>query len=76
MFDAEFFPAATTVIKLTDYQLHAGSDMNVCVNNNLDKSSSTIASSQDAVSKALHLLMTDLNLTDLSAKDFTFFCQT
>lgn len=79
-FEAEFFPSITShLLKLNDYQLYIGSDMNAVINANLDKSSSATAGSQDSASKALNSFIEDLNLVDVWRvhnpfdKDYTFF---
>lgn len=79
-FEPDFLPSVTSqLLKLNDYQLYVGSDMNAVIDCNLDKSSSAVSSSQDSASKALNLFISDLNLTDVwrvhnpSVKDYTFF---
>ena len=65
-FKADFLPSVTSqLLKLNDYQLYVGSDMNAVRDCNLDKSSSAVSSYQDSASKALNLFISDLNLTDV-----------
>ncbi len=80
VFEADFFPTVSShLLKLSDYQLYVGSDMNATRNNNLDKSYSTVLTAQDSASKALNLFLKDLNLADVwrvynpTIRDYTFF---
>lgn len=80
VFEADFFPTMTSqILKLNDYQLYVGSDMNAVVDKNLDKSAPNISSPQDSASKAFNLFLKDLDLIDVwrvqnpSVKDYTFF---
>lgn len=53
-YECYFFPSITTqLLKLNDYQLYFGSDMNAVINHTLNKSSPVFTSSQSA-SKALN----------------------
>lgn len=80
VFEGDFFPTITKqLLKLSDYYLYIGSDMNALANISLDKSSTTMSGSQESASKALNNFIKDLNLTDVwrmynpSVRDYTFF---
>lgn len=80
IFDADFFAfAASELLKLSDYHLYTGLDANAVVSRDLDRSSHTLSSTQEAASNALNCFIKDLNFADvcrghnLLARDYTFF---
>lgn len=80
VFEDSFYPDLTEeLLKITEYELVLGGDMNAACNLDLDRSTSSFTHSQQSASTALNTMINNLNLFDVwrsqnpGSQDYTCF---